>query len=103
MKTYPRILVNLTGTRTEQTRHPNIKVEKMTATITRLPSKRRWTESRMHQFQCGHQECFSQFSSPNKDDLMRQVAEHLREVHNVERATQTLLRYLEATCVTSQP
>ena len=60
-------------------------------------------EYRMHQFQCGHQECFSQFSSPNKDDLMRQVAEHLREVHNVERATQTLLRYLEATCVTSQP
>ena len=57
----------------------------------------------MHQFQCGHQECFSQFGSPNKDDLMRQVADHLREVHNVEKATQTLLRYLESTCVTSQP
>jgi predicted small metal-binding protein len=57
----------------------------------------------MHQFQCGHEECFSQFSSPSKDELMRQVADHLREVHNVEKATQTLLRYLESTCVTSKP
>jgi predicted small metal-binding protein len=75
----------------------------MTVVITTVAVERRWMEYRMHQFQCGHQECFSQFSSPSKDDLMRQVADHLREVHNVEKATQTLLRYLESTCVTSQP
>jgi len=55
----------------------------------------------MHEFTCGHQECSSQFTSSDKDVLMRQVADHLREVHNVQTATQTLLGYLEATCVTS--
>lgn len=35
-------------------------------------------------------------------DLMRQVAEHLREVHNVDNPTQTLMSYLDATCVTTK-
>ena len=55
----------------------------------------------MHEFTCGHQECSSQFTSSNKDVLMSQVAEHLKEVHNVQTATQTLLGYLETTCVTT--
>jgi predicted small metal-binding protein len=55
----------------------------------------------MHEFTCGHQECSSQFTSSDKDVLMRQVADHLKEVHNVQTATQTLLGYLETTCVTS--
>lgn len=57
----------------------------------------------MHEFNCGHQECSSQFTSSDKDYLMRQVAEHLKEVHNVQTATQTLLGYLETTCVTTTP
>ncbi len=56
----------------------------------------------MHEFTCGHQECSSQFSSSDKNVLMRQVADHLKEVHNVQTATQTLLGYLEATCVTTR-
>jgi predicted small metal-binding protein len=56
----------------------------------------------MHEFQCGHQECGSQFAASDKAALMRQVEEHLREVHNVEKATQTLLSYLESTCVTTR-
>ena len=55
----------------------------------------------MFEFTCGHQECSSQFTSSDKDTLMRQVADHLKEAHNVPKATQTLLGYLEATCVTS--
>jgi predicted small metal-binding protein len=31
---------------------------------------------------------------------MRQIADHLKEVHNVQTETQTLLGYLETTCVT---
>jgi predicted small metal-binding protein len=57
----------------------------------------------MHQFQCGHQECFSQYTAANKDDLMRKVAEHLKEAHNVQTPTQTLMGYLEETCVTTRP
>lgn len=57
----------------------------------------------MHEFTCGHQECGSQLTSSNKGVLMHQVADHLKEVHNVQTATQTLLSYLEATCVTSSP
>jgi predicted small metal-binding protein len=55
----------------------------------------------MHEFTCGHQECSSQFSSSDKDYLMRQVAEHLKDKHNVQTATQTLLGYLETHCVTT--
>ncbi|HJT03095.1 MAG TPA: DUF1059 domain-containing protein [Pseudonocardiaceae bacterium] len=55
----------------------------------------------MYQFQCGHQECFSQYTASNKDALMQQVADHLKEAHNVQHATQTLMGYLEETCVTT--
>ncbi|MGH3796893.1 MAG: DUF1059 domain-containing protein [Pseudonocardiaceae bacterium] len=54
----------------------------------------------MHQFQCGHEECGRQLTASNKDDLMRQVAQHLKEAHNVDRVTETLMRYLETMCVT---
>lgn len=57
----------------------------------------------MHQFQCGHEECGSQLTAPNKDDLMRQVAQHLKDAHNVDKATETLMKYLESTCVTVRP
>jgi predicted small metal-binding protein len=57
----------------------------------------------MYEFTCGHQECSSQFTASDKDYLMRQVADHLKQAHNVHTATQTLLGYLEATCVTSTP
>ena len=56
----------------------------------------------MHEFQCGHQECGSQFTASDKSYLMIKVAEHLRESHNVDTATQTLMNYLEATCVTTR-
>lgn len=51
-------------------------------------------------FQCGHQECGSQLTASNRDELMRQVEQHLKEVHNLDRATGALLSYLESTCVT---
>ncbi|MGH3766899.1 MAG: DUF1059 domain-containing protein [Pseudonocardiaceae bacterium] len=53
----------------------------------------------MYEFTCGHQECSAQLASSDKDVLMGQVADHLKDVHNVQTATQTLLGYLEATCV----
>jgi predicted small metal-binding protein len=56
----------------------------------------------MYQFQCAHQECFSQYTASSKDALMQQVADHLKEAHNVDKATETLMSYLEATCVTTR-
>lgn len=55
----------------------------------------------MHEFRCAHQECGSQLAASDKYYLMRQVAEHLKDAHKVDRATETLMTYLEATCVTS--
>lgn len=55
----------------------------------------------MHEFQCGHQECGSRLVASDKSFLMAQVAEHLKEEHNVQKATETLMTYLEATCVTT--
>ncbi|MBA2473899.1 MAG: hypothetical protein DLM61_03010 [Pseudonocardiales bacterium] len=53
----------------------------------------------MYEFNCGHQECGSQLASSDKDVLMRDVVAHLKESHNIQTATQTLVSYLEATCV----
>ncbi len=54
-----------------------------------------------HEFVCAHEECSSEFASHDKSTLMKQVADHLKEAHNVQTATQTLLGYLEATSVRS--
>ncbi|MGH4012596.1 MAG: DUF1059 domain-containing protein [Pseudonocardiaceae bacterium] len=56
----------------------------------------------MHEFQCGHLECGSRFTASDKDYLMAQVAEHLKDAHNVDKATETLMKYLETTCVTTR-
>jgi predicted small metal-binding protein len=55
----------------------------------------------MHEFQCGHQECGSRLTASDKSYLMSQIAQHLRDSHNVDKATETLLTYLETTCVTT--
>jgi predicted small metal-binding protein len=81
--------------RTARVAHPNVNGR---STL----SEDEPVEARMYQFQCGHQECFSQCIASNKDDLMQQVAEHLKEAHNVDHASQTLMSYLEATCVTTK-
>jgi predicted small metal-binding protein len=57
----------------------------------------------MYQLQCGHEQCGSQFTSPDKDELMRQLAQHLQDVHHVHRVTETLIKYLESRCLTVQP
>ncbi len=57
----------------------------------------------MHEFTCGHQECDSRLTSSDKGILMGQVADHLKEVHNVQTATRTIVSYLETACVTSSP
>jgi predicted small metal-binding protein len=56
----------------------------------------------MYQFQCGHQECLSQYTASDKKALMQQVEDHLKEAHGVHKATETLMSYLEATCVTTR-
>ncbi len=33
---------------------------------------------------------------------MRQVAQHLKDVHSIDRVTETLMGYLESTCVSVQ-
>lgn len=54
----------------------------------------------MYQFECGHEQCGSQFIAPTTNDLMRQVAQHLKDAHSVDKVTDTLMSYLESTCVT---
>ncbi|MCA1696280.1 MAG: DUF1059 domain-containing protein [Actinobacteria bacterium] len=53
----------------------------------------------MYEFNCGHQECGSQLTSSDKDALLREIVAHVKEAHNIQTATQTLVAYLEATCV----
>ncbi len=55
----------------------------------------------MHEFQCGHQECGSRLTASDRNYLKVQIAEHLRDTHNVQTPTETLMTYLEDTCVTT--
>jgi predicted small metal-binding protein len=55
----------------------------------------------MHEFQCGHQECSSTLASSDKNYLQVQIADHLRDKHNVQTPTETLMTYLLTTCVTT--
>ena len=57
----------------------------------------------MHEFQCGHQECGSRLTASDRNYLRVQIAQHLHDEHNVQTATETLLTYLEETCVETTP
>ncbi len=57
----------------------------------------------MYRFQCGHEQCRSQVFAPTKDDLTILIEQHLREVHSVNNVTDTLMSYIESTCVTVVP
>lgn len=39
--------------------------------------------------------CDARLWAPDKEELMRQVARHWKEVHRVEKPTQTIMSYLE--------
>jgi predicted small metal-binding protein len=54
----------------------------------------------MPDFQCGSPVCHSKFSAKSKDELMAQVAEHVRSVHNIPVVPTSILQYLEANAVT---
>jgi hypothetical protein len=58
------------------------------------------TATEVYRFECGHEECGSQFTAPTRDKLMLLIEQHLKEAHSVEKLTGTLRSYLEATCVT---
>jgi predicted small metal-binding protein len=61
------------------------------------------TNAEVYRFQCGHEQCSSQITAPTRDDLRLLIAQHLKEAHSVDKVTNTLLIYLESTCVTVLP
>lgn len=49
------------------------------------------------EFRCadiGADTCRQQFTAPTLEDLMEEIAEHLRTVHRVRTPTQTLMTYI---------
>lgn len=54
----------------------------------------------MYEFACGSPVCHSRFSAPTKDELMREVSDHVRAKHHIPVPTKSILGYLEATAVT---
>lgn len=53
----------------------------------------------MYEFQCVHQQCTSRLTASDKEYLKSQMAAHLRDAHNVQIASETLVTYLEVTGV----
>jgi predicted small metal-binding protein len=58
---------------------------------------------KVYRFQCGHEQCGSQTDAPTMDELRLLIAQHLKESHSVHKVTDTLINYLESTCVTVLP
>jgi predicted small metal-binding protein len=54
----------------------------------------------MYEFQCGSPVCHSQFKAGDKEELKRQMAEHVRTAHRIPAPTASILDYLVATAVT---
>ncbi len=54
----------------------------------------------MYEFQCGSPVCHSRLSASSKDELMREVTEHVRSAHHIPVPTKSIMGYLEATAVT---
>ena len=61
------------------------------------------TNAGVYRFQCGHEQCGSQIIAPTRDDLRLLITQHLKEAHSVDKVTNTLMIYLESTCVTVLP
>lgn len=53
----------------------------------------------MKEFQCGSPECSTHFTATDRDELRREIAEHVKTAHNVATPSETLLTYLEDTAV----
>lgn len=49
----------------------------------------------MYEFQCGSPVCKTHFTAPDKDELMRSVAEHVAKKHRVAHPSASLVRYIE--------
>ena len=61
------------------------------------------TNAEVYRFKCGHEQCGSQIVASTRDDLRLLIAQHLKEAHSVDKVTDTLMSYLESTCVTVLP
>lgn len=50
----------------------------------------------MHQFRCVDvgADCNGHFSAQTTEDLVKQVSEHLRTVHNIKTPSQTIMKYV---------
>ncbi len=51
----------------------------------------------MQEFRCDSPSCDGQLTASDTHDLMRQVEQHVKDVHKVEKPTQTILSYLAST------
>jgi predicted small metal-binding protein len=54
----------------------------------------------MYEFGCASPVCQTRLTSDDKDELMREVAEHVRTAHRIKVPTTSILDYLESTGVT---
>ena len=61
------------------------------------------TTVKVYRFQCGHEQCTTQVHASTMDGLRLLIAQHLKETHSVPKVTDTLINYLESTCVTVLP
>lgn len=61
------------------------------------------TTVKVYRFQCGHEQCTTQVHASTMDGLRLLIAQHLKETHSVPNVTDTLVSYLESTCVTVLP
>ncbi len=53
----------------------------------------------MYEFHCGSPVCNTEFSAPTKDELMREVAEHVRVKHRLAEPSRSIVAFLEANTV----
>lgn len=53
----------------------------------------------MYEFRCGSPVCKTEFTAPTKDDLMREVGEHVHKKHHIAAPSKSLVQFLEANTI----
>jgi predicted small metal-binding protein len=76
---------------------------KMNSRSSQSPPSVDITNVKVYRFQCGHEQCGSQVDASTMDELRLLIAQHLNESHSVHKVSDTLINYLESTCVTVLP
>jgi predicted small metal-binding protein len=57
----------------------------------------------VYEFACGSPVCRTRFSSPDKDELMREVVKHVHKAHRIPEPSKSIMDFVVANTIHEVP